>query len=70
MAKVVGRWWADREIELVEINREVYALYGWNGKKWTKCWKCTGEYFMDASEETYSVTPVGDDDGISGYYVS
>ena len=30
--KEVGYWWNDKSIELVEIDGEVYALYGWNGE--------------------------------------
>lgn len=56
--KTVGRWWNDKSIELVEIDGEVYALYGWNGEEFTKSWKCTGDYYMDASKEEYTVKPI------------
>ena len=55
--KNVGRWWNDKEIELVEIDGKVYALNGWNGESYLKSWECTGEGLMDASEEEYSITP-------------
>lgn len=56
--KTVGRWWNDKSIELVEIDGEVYALYGWNGEVYGNCWKCTGEFLTDASKEEYTLKPV------------
>lgn len=56
--KHIGYWWADNNIEMVEINGSVYALYGWNGDRYTKCWKCFGKYYMDASKEIYELLPV------------
>ena len=55
--KTVGTWWNDSSIELVEIDGSVFALGGWNGESYNNCWKCTGDYNMDASEETYTITP-------------
>ena len=55
--KTVGAWWNDKSIELVEIDGEVYALNGWNGEQFNNCWKCTGEHYMDASEEEYVIIP-------------
>ena len=55
--KTVGRWWANKEIELVEIDGEVYALNGWNGDAFIDCWKCT-EGCMGASNERYTLRPV------------
>jgi len=56
--KSVGRWWNDSSIELVEIDGEVYALGGWNGERYGNCWKCTGKYNMEASEEEYEIMPI------------
>ena len=56
--KTAGYWWNDKSIELVEIDGEVYALYGWNGEEYGNCWKCTGEFLMDASEEEYTLKPI------------
>lgn len=62
----VGRWWNDRDIELVEIEGEVYALHGWNGESYMDSWKCIGEDERQASEEQYHITPIyketGDDE--------
>lgn len=54
----VGHWWNDANIPLVEISGAVYALYGWNGEKYTDCWKCLGEYLNQAGEETFCIEPV------------
>lgn len=56
--KEVGVWWNDKEIELVEIEGSVYALYGWNGEDYGKWWRCTGEFLTEASEEEYTLKPV------------
>lgn len=56
--KEVGRWWNDSSIELIEKDGAIYALAGWNGEKYYNCWKCTGEFNMDTSEEEYIITPV------------
>lgn len=59
--KQVGTWWNDHSIELVELaDGEVYALNGWNGEEYTGCWKCSGEYNMDASTEEYILRPIYD----------
>ena len=56
----VGNWWNDNDIELVELDGEVYALHGWNGEEYTSCWRCSGENLMDASAEEYVLRPVYD----------
>ena len=68
--KHAGYWWNDKSIELVEIDGEVYALNGWNGEAYLSAWKCTGEHFMDASEEEYRITPIYNDElELVGYEV-
>lgn len=54
----IGRWMGNNEIPLYRIDGEVYALYGWNGVDCGNCWKCTGEFNLDASEEEYTITPI------------
>jgi DNA-binding Xre family transcriptional regulator len=67
--KNVGSWWNDKSIELVDIEGTVYALNGWNGEKYMNAWKCTGEDYMDASEEEYIITPVySDEENEHGVY--
>lgn len=60
--KNVGTWWNDREIELVEIDGEVFALNGWNGETYLNSWKCLGEDHMEASKEEYQITPIYEDE--------
>lgn len=61
--KNVGTWWSNREINLVEIDGKVYALYGWNGESFSKSWECLGEQLIDASEKEYTITPIFKEDG-------
>lgn len=49
--KHIGYWWNDKNIELIEKDGNVYALHGWNGEKYNKCWKCTGDHNMESSKE-------------------
>lgn len=68
-------WWNDNSIEIVEIDGELYALYGWNGEKWLHCWKCIDRFTADPDGKEYEVTPVyteADEDEyeITGYEVA
>ena len=58
--KPIGQWWnaGARDIPLYRIGKEVFALDGWNGEKWTDCWTCSGEGYTKASERRYEVRPV------------
>ena len=57
--KNIGNWWNDRSIAMIELNDgNVYALNGWNGEEYEECWMCSGEHYMDASEESYILRPV------------
>ena len=66
--KTVGRWWANKEIELVEIDGEVYALNGWNGDDYIDCWKCEG--YTEASDERYTLRPVYAESGDGEYDIT
>lgn len=72
MYKTVGTWWNDNDIELVEIDGEIYALYGWSGEKFLHCWKCQDK-FTEIGNEEYEITPIYDWDDedceIIGYEV-
>lgn len=57
--KNVGTWWNDKNIDLVEIDGRIFALYGWNGSKYCNCWECVG---LDAGDERYILTPQYDDE--------
>ncbi|EJP80989.1 hypothetical protein [Bacillus cereus] len=54
---IAGHWWQDKNIELVKIGEDVFALHGWDGDSYQDSWKCTGELYMDASKERYDITP-------------
>ena len=58
MFKIVGQWWNNKNIELVEIGGIVYALNNWNGETYNNCWICLGENLMDASQEEYTIKPI------------
>ena len=60
--KYIGTWWNDDQIEMWEIEGDVYALYGWNGEEYLHCWKCTGTDHMTASEEEYRIKPIYGED--------
>jgi phenolic acid decarboxylase len=66
--KYVGSWWDDKDISLVQLESGVYALYGWCGDRYTKCWKCSGELLMDASKEEYELKPIYAGDLIPGFW--
>ncbi|OWT47724.1 MULTISPECIES: hypothetical protein [Bacillus] len=53
----VGRWCEDKNIKLVKISDEVFALNGWDGDSYTDSWKCIGELHMDASKERFDIIP-------------
>ena len=54
--KYFGKWWADKSIEIVEINGSKYALHGWNGLAFTDCWECIDEF--ESVCGSYTLTPV------------
>lgn len=55
--KIIGKWWANKNIDLLEYEGKVYALNGWNGHEYGNCWMCEGEYNLEAGEESYTITP-------------
>ncbi len=55
----VGTWPYHSDIELVQLSDgHIYALDGWNGETFEGCWRCVGEYNLDASKEKYRIRPV------------
>lgn len=65
----MSTWWNDRDIQVVGIDGKEYALYGWNGEKYTECWEVVG---LDAIGK-YEIEPIMEEqDGdfeIVGYKV-
>ena len=51
-------WWNDDSIQIVEIDGELYALYGWNGEKWVHCWKCIDRFTAVLDGKEYEVIPI------------
>lgn len=35
------KWWNDKSIKVVEIEKRFFALDGWNGEHWYNCWECS-----------------------------
>jgi hypothetical protein len=65
----VGKWWSDKNIELVRIDGVVYALIGWNGESYNNCWICRGISLIAASVEEYDIKPIYDNLIIKCYEV-
>lgn len=51
-------WWESNNIELVEINKKLYALNGWNGEKYIHCWECADEFTIINREIEYVIKPI------------
>lgn len=57
----VGRWWNDRSIELARVvyfdggeqNPPVYALDGWDGEAYSKCWRVDPNDYHIILEDDY-----------------
>ena len=52
--------WFESDIDVVEIDGNLYALNGWNGEKWAHCWRCID--FQDADGNAIN--------GVIGYEVT
>lgn len=52
--------WQDTDIDIAFIDMALYTLNGWNGEKYTKCWKCIDRFTADPDGKEYEVTPVYD----------
>jgi hypothetical protein len=68
MMKCVGYWRKDRDIPMIQLESGVYALYDWRGDRYVSCWKCSGEFLMDASKEKYELKPVYAGDLTPGFW--
>jgi hypothetical protein len=55
-------WWNDKNINIVEIEGELYALHGWNGEAYIYSWKCA-DRFTAIGDEEYEIKPVYDEIG-------
>lgn len=53
------RFWNDSNLEMVKLNNKWYLLDGWNGERYTECWKYSDRYGKNrADNELYDLTPV------------
>lgn len=52
--------WFESDIEIVEIEGNLYALNGWNGERWVHCWKCIDRFTADPDGREYEIVPVYD----------
>ena len=71
---LVNTWWSDNSIELVEIDGELYALYGWNGEKYINCWKCIDRFSAVDEATEYEIVPIykkgsNEDVEVAGYKI-
>ena len=55
---ILGTWWSDNSIELVEINGKIYALYGWNGEEYLHCWECIDRFTAADDNTEYEIKPI------------
>lgn len=50
-------YWNNGDVPMVQINEKLFALYGWNGETWLRCWECLDKWTA-ASEKTFEIRPV------------
>lgn len=55
-----GANWMDTDIQIVEIDDDLYALNGWNGETYGHCWKCIDRFTADPDGKEYEIRPVYD----------
>lgn len=56
---ICGKW-RHTDIDVVKIGDGFYALNGWDGEKYTDCWKCLNTESKDLSDfYDYEVRPIG-----------
>lgn len=51
-------WMNNPYIEIVEIEGEFYALYGWNGEEYLHCWKCLDAFTAAPDGKEYEVREI------------
>lgn len=52
-----GFWCRNPDVVMIRKDGKVYALDGWNGEKYSKCWECVGEFNLDVGEK-YAIWPI------------
>lgn len=51
-------FFANTDIEIVNIDGTLYALNGWNGEKWLHCWECADRWNADPSGKEFEIMPI------------
>lgn len=46
------------DVPLIKYNDNVYALGGWNGEKYTDCWKYESDQYSDSSKQHCEAKPI------------
>lgn len=49
--------WNNGDVPMVEIDERLFALHGWNGEVWLRCWECLDKWTA-ASEKTFEIRPI------------
>lgn len=55
---VIGTWWNDSSIQIVEIDGDLYALNGWNGEKYTDCFRVIDRFTAADDDRKYEIRPI------------
>lgn len=57
--KVVGKYWNDKNLDIVEVNGEYYVINDdWNGEHYFGCWKVLDVNGIEkADDNSYILTP-------------
>ena len=56
------KWFANKDIEIVEIEGKLYALSGWNGESYGHCWECIDKYNAAPGNDEYDIKPIYEPD--------
>ena len=56
---IIGKW-SGTDIDIVWVEGGMYALNGWNGEKYTECWRCLDRFTADPEGGVYEIAPVYD----------
>lgn len=51
-------WLGNLDIPVYRVGGQLYALDGWNGEEYTRCWKCIGPLEADPDDRTYTLRPI------------
>lgn len=52
-----GHWLGNLDIPVYRVGSHLYALDGWNGEEYTRCWKCLSPFEASPDDRTYTLAP-------------